>query len=204
LEWFRRIGDVGREGEGDEAAGVQGVQGVGPRCERGEGDAEGVADGDADGLAVEGVAAARGEEDGGAGRGQRGDGAEDAADVVGVGEVFEDDGSGGVAEQFRGIGGWQSASEGEHTAVHVEADDAVEDGLRSEVDGGIDGEVFEGVAEGLEAMLGEEDRFGGETRADEFTNDQGALGDEGTRAAKVAVLEAGVAGEGVAVARVVE
>ncbi|CAE7803685.1 lipB, partial [Symbiodinium necroappetens] len=117
----------------------------------GEGELEGGAHGDADGFAVEGVGGSCGEEDASGAEGEGG--AEDAADVVVVGEA---------------------------AAVDVEADDGVHDGLGGDVDGGFARERVEGVGDLVVGGVVEEDAFDGETGGSgEGGEDESALGHEG-------------------------
>lgn len=142
---------TGRQGEGGEAGIVKEADGIGPVGEGGEGDAERVAHGDAEGLAVEGMAGARGEEDGGA-IDHASEVAEDGTDVLDVGEVLADDDELGVGEE--GVEGrvGEALAAGEDASVEGEPRDGFHHGRFGDEDG--DGGVKGGDGVG-EAALGE-------------------------------------------------
>ena len=186
---FERLG-LRRWIEGDggvsERAELPGAVFCGGPC--GEGDAEGVAHADSNALSVEGVAAGGGSEDG-AGA-ERGGVAEDAPQVVVIGEVFDgDDEAGGVsAEEVVGIVGGCAFGGGDEAAVDVEAGDGIHDGLGGLVDG--TGRGRGGEVGGVEGGVCAEDGGGLEAavRGEEDGDDQAALGEEEA----FAVLELGV------------
>src|SRR5690606_33532312 len=128
---------LGGEGENPVAGGLEAVQARGPGREAGEGNAQGVAHGDADGLAVEGVGAPGGEEDAGAGADQGRGVAEHGSEIVVVDQVLQDEQDPGPGGEL--VGGRPAAPEadGEEAPVDVEADDAVHQRLVGEVDRGL-------------------------------------------------------------------
>src|SRR5690606_8819520 len=110
--------------------------------------------------------------------GEGGEVAEDGADVVVVGEVFEDDDDGRVAEEAGEVGAGGADAEGEDAAVDVEPDDRVHERLVDKVDGGVGWEGVDGVLHGLEARVGEQDGAGGVRGRDEASEDEFPFGDE--------------------------
>ena len=177
----------GGEGEGFEAEGFDGCEGwepVGLVLDLQIGDGEGVSHGDAEGFSVEGIAAFGGEEDGDILATEGGDGAEDGAEVVVVGEVFEDDeGAGGFEEvvefglfTFGGLGG--AVACGEEASVDGVAGDLVEDWAGGGVDGYIFGDFCEEVGVFLCFGFVDEDGVEGVGGVDVVLEDEGTLGDE--------------------------
>jgi len=179
---------LGGEGEGLEAGGFDGCEGwepVGLVLDLEEGDGEGVSHGDAEGFSVEGVAAFWAEDDGdGLGTGcatECGGGAEDGAEVVVIGEVFEDDeGSCGLKEgvdvRFFTLGG--SMACGEEASVDGVAGDLVEDWSWSGVDGDLIGDLVEEGGVGFCFGLVDEDGVEFVGGVEVVLEDEGAFGDE--------------------------
>ena len=132
--WFGRwldVLDVGGTGGGERGDGEAGGRDGGEAREPvgvgdfGEGDVQDVADADADGFAIERIAAAGAHDDGGVITSQRGDVAEDAAHVVVVGDAFENGEAGGGGGEFVEGGFGQAMASSEDAAVEGKADDFV-------------------------------------------------------------------------------
>tara|TARA_R110000868_G_scaffold119469_3_gene317099 strand:- start:4048 stop:4581 length:534 start_codon:yes stop_codon:yes gene_type:complete len=167
----------GGQGEGGESGGLDGCEGwdpIGLIFGLGEGDGEGVSHRDSEGLAVEGIATARGEEDGDPGATEGGDGAEDGSEVVVVGEVFEDDEGAGGLEEVCEWRVWDSMAGGEESSVDGVSGDLVEDGAG----GGVD---RDGLRNGCEEVgVGFDFGFGDEDRVERVGGGDVVFEDEGT------------------------
>ncbi len=142
----------GGQGEGGEPCVFDGCEGwdpIGLFLDLDEWDGEGVSHRDSEGLAVQRIAAARGEEDGDSCATEGGDGAEDGSEVVVVGEIFEDDeGASGVEEVAEG-GVLDAMSGGEESTMDGVACDLVEDWASGGVDRDGFGDGFEELGVGL-------------------------------------------------------
>jgi len=149
-----------------------------------------VAHADADALAVEVIAASWREEKGVGGEG--GGVAEEAAEVVVIGEVFDGEyeagrGRGaavGFVEERVGLLGFATPTGGDEAAVDGEAGDAVHDGLRGFVDREVRVRARESVVDGgVERVEGDwraEDRDGliERANAEKDGDDETSFGDE--------------------------
>ena len=178
--------DACRDERGDDFRSGSGVR---------EGQAEGGARGNADGFAVERVAAGVVEQDSVCAEG--GSVAETAAHIVMVGEADQHEqrertcgqGSDELFSRLRR----RAPRDGKYAAVDVEAGDAVHDGLRRHVGGNVGRQVGENGRQGFGAVFGEEQGFDGEARSGEkaFQRD-GAFDDETVCADEVAVADGAV------------
>lgn len=130
------------------------------------------------GLAVERIGTTWAKEDRAPGAAEARRVSENGTEVVVVDEVFEDKDRAGTGEQVVERERFRPAPEGEYAAVHVEPDDAVEEGLRRGVDRRVGGEAVQVGGEGVAAVFGEEDRGGGEGRVDQPSDHEFALGHE--------------------------
>ena len=177
-------------GDGGEAGRAEIIEIVGPVGEARDGQREDAAERDADGLAVEGIGAAgRQTERVGAER----DGvAHDAAEVVDVGEILEDD------DAACGVGQWARRgplADGQAAAMDVEPGDGVHHGLRRD-EHGKRRRCAERVLERVQAWRRREHGAHVQTAREQPAHDALALGDEApARGVEVTLLELAVVGE---------
>jgi hypothetical protein len=158
--------------------GLEGGDPVGLVLDLGEGDGEGVSHGDAERLSIEGVAAARREDDWNIGPRECGGGAEDGSEVVVVGEVFEDDEGAGGLEEVVELGLIDAVSGGEESSVDGVSGDLVEGMSGSGVDGDFFGDPAQEFGVRLEFGFVDEDGVEWITRVDVVLENEGAFGDE--------------------------
>lgn len=158
---------IGARGEGPDfvAGGFCGFDQMGAGAAVGKGQPEAGAGGDADGFAVERVAALRIEQDGGGAEG--GGIAETGADIVVIGETRKEEG-GGRTVRRQNISRRERRTfkaAGEDAAVHRKAGHCIHHALRSDIDGHVVRHESEEACQRGEAGFAEEQAFDGEAAA---------------------------------------
>ncbi len=141
-------------------------------------DGERVSHRDAEGFAVERIAAARREDDGDISAGEGGGGTEDRSEVVVVCEVLEDDEGASGLEQVVELGLLDSESGGEESSVDGVSGDLVEYWARRGVDRDFVGDLAQELSVGFDLGFVDENGVEWVSGSDVMLEDEGAFGDE--------------------------